>query len=155
MANDIDPNTDLALIKRGILKLLQNSGTLVALVGTKIYVEDAKQAITPPFVVFRRISESEGIDTHGGVMGAAEGLFQIDCFSDTPAKVEKLSSVVKQIFHGFSGTVEIAPEVLAPPTPAITITIYRSLVVNRVDLSDPDLGIYRIPVDVRVRYKEF
>ena len=146
---------DTPLIKRGILKMLQNESDLTDLVGTQIYAEDAKQAISPPFVSFRRISESEGIDTHGGVMGSAEGLFQIDCFSDSPAKVEKLSSVVKQIFHGFSGDVEIASEVLDPPTDAITITIYRSLVVNRVDLSDPDLGLYRIPVDVRIRYKEF
>lgn len=140
------------MIKEAILKLLKSSAPLVALVVDRIDPDHLGQEQTLPAVSFRRATEAEGLVPHSGAVDVAEGVFQIDCFGNTPAEAEDLSDVVKGIFHGYSGEVVITPE--DPPDPAVSVLIYRSVVVNRVDLSDPDLGVYHIPVDVRIKYKE-
>jgi hypothetical protein len=131
------------MIDDALYSLLKNNVNLAAKVSTRIYLLHLPQVSTTvlPAVSFSRVSTTNRLTFHNGVVPSAEARFQFSCWGSNISQAKEVAELVRRALHGYHGTVGTE-----------TISIIES--DNEVDLFDTEVGEYQVALDMMVRYKE-
>lgn len=129
------------MIDEAIYTLLSNDAGITAKVSSRIYPLHTPQEPIFPALTFGKIAVGTKDLHHSGSNQSAKSLYQFSCFAQTLKQAKELAKAVKDLLHGYSGTVG-------------SEKIYYSKVLNEIDLFDVDLIIYYVPVDVEILHKE-
>jgi hypothetical protein len=91
-------------IKTAIFAELAGNSNVTNVVSTRVWLNQAKQNETLPYVVFHRLDNTP--EYHMGAQsGLTRGLFQIDCYDDDPDDAHDLSEVIREALSGQRGTI--------------------------------------------------
>lgn len=129
------------MIEAAVKGLLTSDATVSGIVSARVYPIALPQDAMLPAISYSRVSTFDKSLTHSGTNKAARTVLQISCWARSALAAKNLANAVKAVLHGYSG--ETSGE-----------TIFSSQVVNEVDLFDPEVGIYQIPVDVTVHHRD-
>ena len=91
------------MIEKGVYSRLSTDSTLTAIVGTKIFAGRIEQEVSPPFVMFWRVSGSRP-DSLTGHNGMTRANIQVDCFATTYGQIKAINDAVRLRLDGFKGT---------------------------------------------------
>jgi hypothetical protein len=89
-------------MEQAIIAKLLATGSVAAIVGTRVFPGSRPQASALPALVFNRISGAP-VYTDDGEAGLAESRIQIDCWAETYSVSKALASAVKASLSGFVG----------------------------------------------------
>jgi len=70
--------------------------------------------------------------------------FQLSCWSEEYSEVKQLAAAVKEVLQRFKG--------IMGSTPGIKVS--QVVFENELDLYDPETGVYHIPADYTIIYRE-
>lgn len=129
------------MIEAAIKGLLTGDATVSGLVSSRVYPIALPQEATLPAISYSRVSMFGKDVTHSGTNQAAKTVLQISCWARSALAAKNLANAVKAVLHGYSGATGGE-------------TIFYTQVVNEVDLFDPEVGIFQIPVDVMVHHRD-
>lgn len=131
-------------MKSGLVSLLANEASINALVGSRIYVDNAPQTATLPHIVITQMSANEN-KTLDGSGETRQVTFDIDCKADRSLEAYNLGTAVRTFIDDYTGT-------------AGTQTIDAVLMNNESDSVEPptdnsDLPRYVVTLDIDIFYK--
>ena len=106
--------------------------TLSTLVDDRCYPVKLPERATFPAITYFQVSGVEG-NTHDGYDHTSRQRWQISCWAETYAACRTLAEAVKLALRTFSG--------------GIVEIVSASYMENQMDLSEPDVKLYTIPVD--------
>lgn len=102
------------MFEKAIRARMLSSAAIAALVGNRVYVDDAPQvtggANPYPYIVLRTVSATPG-HVFAGYDGLTEFRVQVDCYARTSDVSRQLSNAVRNRFDGFSGSVTVGSSV--------------------------------------------
>ena len=127
-------------IEEAIFSKLTGEAAVTNLVGTRVYPFQMPQNPIYPAVVYSRVSTRRDMD-HSGPGDMAWARFQFDCYGTSYASVKGLANVVRQVLHGFTGTVS-------------GVDFCRVSFLNEVDDFEPQAEIHWVAVDFQIIHKE-
>jgi hypothetical protein len=146
-------------IENGLLQeLAGNSGVTSILPNDvsgnpQIYWVLAPKGAKPPYVILSRVATSD-LYTYQGSTGVRDGLFQVDCYSDSKAGVSSgyytarsLATAVRDVLSGFRGNL---PDTNSTP-------VLQSLLEKDWDMpyEEGSTGfVFRVLLEFRVYYVE-
>jgi hypothetical protein len=93
---------------------------------TRVYPEFVPEAAAFPALCYSRVSGYR-VNTLSGYSGEENPLIQIDCWATAYTAAKELSTAVHS-------AMEVAPD-------------FKALLISDMDLSERDLGLYRISMD--------
>lgn len=124
-----------AKLEDAIYSILAADSAVAALVGTRIYVNQAEPRPTQPYITFVRVaSESEYSQTGSSGMLTAD--MQTDCWDDDYDVAKEVDEAVRLALENYAGTIA-----------GITIyTVFVGSSLDNIGLSEPgsETGLNRI-----------
>ena len=129
------------MIEKALFDKVSAAAEISAIVGSRIYPVFLPEKVTPPALVFVRVSTEGAVLSHDGTNGIITSGFEISCLSKTVSEVKTLARLVRREFSGFSGTVS-------------GVKIYRSSVESEFDDYDYETGLYSVPVEIFLTHDE-
>lgn len=101
------------------------------------YPLKAPQGVIPPYLTYAKISSNRKY-THSGYSGASESRMQINCVGKTYSEVKLLAQQLIVALEEWPNA----------------NNIQSAFNENEVDMLDESTGLYYIPVDFIINYKE-
>lgn len=129
------------MIEEAVKNILEDSAGVAAIVSARIYPIQLPQECTLPAISFSKVSVFGKDLTHSGTSQTANSIMQVSCWAKSVLAVKNLANAVKAALHGYSGSVG-------------SDTIFFSKMVNEVDIFDPEVGVYHIPVDFELMHRD-
>ncbi len=129
------------MVEKAILYKLQNTAAITAYTSTRIYNQILPQETAMPCVVFSRISTQREDIAHSGAMGLAEAFMQISVYTEANASARGLANEIRKAFHCLKGTIN-------------GVVVMLSKVVQERDLYDSDQELYRVILELQIKYRE-
>lgn len=130
------------IIEQALHDQLAATTAVTDIVSTRIYPEMLPENPTLPAITYQRTS---GARTQ--VMSAASGLaaphFQVDAWAATYAAVKALATQVRKALDGYTGTLGGTGGVAAD-----------IMLLNDIDLLDPETGWHRVVMDFEIWHPE-
>ena len=127
-------------IEQALRTELVNAATTAA---GRVYPQKLPQDAVLPAITYAKISAPRGYD-HDGPDGLVDARFQVSCWATTYLVVKALVAQVITVLSAFSGTMGGVGGV----------EVGKSFVINEVDMLEPDVGIWHVPLDINLGYKE-
>lgn len=108
------------------------------LIAGRLYPMVLPQPPTLPAATYQRVSRSAVRDLTGVAYWVSR--FQFSCWAERYADAKAVAQAIREALEDYVGTMG-------------TFKILDSTTVNEIDLSQPDTGLYHVPVDVLVTHK--
>lgn len=126
---------------------LTGSSAVAALVGDRVYADQAPQRPTTPYMTYRAVS-GEHLFGVGGAIGLVRERVQLDVWSTSSVERRSIVEAIRNLVDGFKGAFGT-----------------ENLSVRYIELEGPrhvydppsdasSLGLYRATVDLRIVYAE-
>lgn len=129
------------MIEQAIHAKVLATAAITAICSSRVYAIKVPQGATFPAISYERVSTGLRDLTHNGTNQVAEPIFQFNCFADNPKTAKQLAAELRKALHGWSGTQSGE-------------TIFRSQVINELDLWDDEIEIYHVVVEVEILHRE-
>lgn len=112
----------------------------VPAVSSRIYPMRLPQGVTLPAITYLKVS---GVRKHSltGPAGSASPRMQVSCWGATYGAAKNLASLVRIAIDGYRGTMG-------------AIEVGAILLLNEMDLIDPEPGFYQVILDFEVIHRE-
>lgn len=127
-------------IKDALFTQLSGYAGLSALVGSRIYPMKLPQNPTLPAVSYFTVF-TEREYGHGGAMGQATPLIQIDAWADDYDEAKSVATQVRLAMNRFIGTVA-------------SVVVHASTCVSERDLYEDDTGNHHVALEFEVVHQE-
>ena len=118
---------------------LAAQSTVTTLVATRTYSLAAPDGTALPYLVRQKISDIPGY-TLTGPDGTKRARVAFSCFAASLTGADALADAIAALFNGTSGTMG-------------GLVVQSAFIANRLDLSQPELSLYRVDVDVMFTYE--
>ena len=124
-------------VKTALYAELASISNVTNVVSTRIWLGQAKQNETLPYIVYHRLDSTP--EHHMlAQAGIARDMFQIDCYDDDPDDTHDLSEIVRLALNGKTGTIGAGVH---------TAVVQRMAMLNSFDMYEEpiakgDKGIY-------------
>lgn len=129
------------MIEQALYAKLAGTAGVTNIVSTRIYAIKLPQAPTFPAISYERVSTGGRTLFHNGISQVAEPIFQLSCWAENPKSAKQLAAEIRKALHGWSGSQSGE-------------TIFRSEVINEIDLWDEEISIYHVVVEVQILHRE-
>lgn len=124
------------LIESVLRAILITDEAVAAVIANRAYLMHLPRTQTLPAIVYQKIS-----GVQDGLTGVAHPRIQFTCIADSPVAAKELANKVKDALHGHKGVHG-------------NIQISYIEYVGMTDDYDEEAGIYWVPVDFFVTFKE-
>lgn len=125
-------------IEAAIRQYLLANPNIMALIAGRLYPMVLPQPPTLPAVTYSRVSRSAVRDLTGVAYWISR--FQFSCWAKKYGDAKAVAQAVRQALEDYVGTMG-------------QFRIIGSASVNEIDLSQPDTGLYHVPVDVLITHE--
>lgn len=125
-------------IEAAIRQYLLAQKPIADLIADRLYPMVLPEAVTLPAVTYQRVSRSAVRDLSG--MAFCISRLQFSCWAKKYADAKLVAQAIRRALDDYVGTMG-------------QFRILDSTTVNEVDLSQPEAGLYHVPVDVLVKHK--
>lgn len=136
----------MAFIEQAIYSIVSGDADISAVVSTRIYPNVAPQSAALPYITYQKISAYHDQATTNST-GLANGVFQINCWSDDYDELKDLTEKVRLALQAYS-----------PATVAGCYIAAVHLLDERDAPSDPefgqDIGVFGTQSDFRIWFNE-
>jgi len=116
--------------------ILRADVDVAALVGTRVYAFPLRQNPVLPDITYQRVS-----GPRDALLGVAKPRYQFTAWSLSYGEARAVAQAVDDCLQRYKGTSE-------------GVLIISSIVVNDLDIYDPETGRHTCPVDVMLKYWE-
>jgi hypothetical protein len=125
-------------IEAAIRQYLLSQPATTNLIADRLYPMVLPQPPTLPSVTYSRVSRSGVRDLTGVAYWVSR--FQFSCWAERYSEAKNVAQAVRQALEDYVGTMGV-------------FRIIGSGSVNEIDLSEPDTGLYHVPVDVLITHQ--
>ena len=125
-------------IEAAIRQYLLAQAAVTDLIARRLYPMILPQPPTLPAVTYSRVSRSTVRDLTG--MAYRVSRFQFSCWAEKYGDAKAVAQAVRQALEDYVGDMG-------------EFRIMDSTSVNEIDLSEPDTGLYHVPVDVLITHE--
>jgi len=116
--------------------ILRADVDVAALVGTRVYAFPLRQNPVLPDITYQRVS-----GPRDAVLGVGKPRYQFTAWSDSYGEAREVAQAVDDCLQRYKGTSE-------------GVLIISAIVVNDVDIYDPETGRHTCSIDVMIKYWE-
>lgn len=114
----------MAAVEPAIVTILENDAPLVAVMGTRLTLNELPQNPTYPAVTYS-LSDQQAAITHDQAVGPEEATIQVSAWSKSYKQARELADLIVDALLGYSGTVG-------------SIQVQGIFLINIVPMYDPD-----------------
>lgn len=129
------------MIEEALYTILSTNAGVSAIVSTRIYSVIFPQDVETDSIAITKVSSTGRELHHSGTTKTCESLFQISCLCKDPKSAKILAEAVRAALHGYAGTVG-------------GLLIFRTQIMNEIDLYDDDLEDFISVIDVLIMHRE-
>jgi len=90
-------------IDEDLVTLLLNQSQIIAVVGSRIYLDEAPQTATLPYVVITEMDVDGNVSLDGGTDNLQFVNYDVDCYGATRTKARDLAKLIRDFIKDFSG----------------------------------------------------
>lgn len=135
-------------MKSGLVALLTAHTGTSALVGSRVYVNNAPQKATFPHVIITQMSSEENPCVDGGTSDFRFVTFDIDCKAKTSLQAATLAKTIRRYLDDFSGPTGVSGE-------SIDAVIMNSETDGMESPTDgSDVPVYVVTLDCDIQFHE-
>ena len=125
------------MIEEGLVTWLKAN---IALAGTRVHRMKLPQNPVLPAITYFKVSGVRW-HSHQGPSGIAQPRFQISCWGTTYDDAKHLSEEVRKDMDCYTGLMGV-------------VRVQACFLLNEIDLSTPEVGIYQVALDFQIVHEE-
>lgn len=131
----------MAVLEQVFRAHIAGNAGVSAIVGSRIYPNEAPESATYPFIVYQGVDSTEAlVKPNVATVRLVKKRIQVDCYARTYGQCKDLEAAVKAAAYAFDSSVSSA--------------VVLTRVVDAVDGGDEDEDIQRVSIDLSILFNE-